>query len=145
MNTLTMILILLVILSISSACSSTEGLSIEDVWARPGFQGDNSAIYLTIRNPGDQADILIDAQSEAAVITEVHLSKMDSTGIMTMEHQDQVPIPANDSVEFAPGGLHVMLVNLVQDLSVGDSFAVSLEFEKAGELVVGVEVKQPSQ
>jgi copper(I)-binding protein len=143
MKTLTRILILVVILSISSACSSTEVLSVEDGWARPGFQGDNSAIYLTIRNPKDQADILIEARSEVAKTTEIHLSKMDSAGIMTMEHQDQVPIPATDLVEFSPGGLHVMLVNLVQDLSVGESFPVSLIFQEAGELSVDVEVKQP--
>ena len=143
MKTLVRILILLVILIIISACSNTGILSVEDEWARPGFQGDNSAIYLTIRNPTDQADILIDAQSEVAKTTEIHLSKMDSSGIMTMEHQDQVLIPANDSVEFAPGGLHVMLVNLVQDLSVGDSFSISLLFQEAGELTVEVEVRQP--
>ena len=143
MKTLTWILILMVILVISSACSSTDVLSVEDVWARPGFQGDNSAIYLTIHNPGDQADVLIRAQSEAAGTTEIHLSKMDSAGIMTMERQGQVPIPANNSVEFSPGGLHFMLVNLGQDLSVGDSFPIILEFQKAGKLSVDVKVRQP--
>ena len=118
-------------------------MSVEDVWARPGFQGDNSAIYLTIRNPGDRADQLISAQSEAAGATEMHLSKMDSAGIMTMERQDHVPIPANDAVEFSPGGLHIMLVNLSQDLSIGDRFPITLEFEKAGDISVEVEVKQP--
>jgi copper(I)-binding protein len=143
MKAFTRILILLVILFISSTCSSTEVLSVEEEWARPGFQGDNSAIYLTIRNPGDQADVLIHADSKIAESTEIHLSKMDSTGVMTMEHQDQVPIPPDDSVEFSPGGLHIMLVNLGQDLSVGDSFPISLEFQKAGELSVEVEVRQP--
>ena len=48
------IFVLLVLLIGSSACSGTDTLTTENTWARPGFQGDNSAIYLSIRNPGDQ-------------------------------------------------------------------------------------------
>jgi copper(I)-binding protein len=137
------VLILFVLLIGASACSSTENLSVENVWSRPGFQGDNSAIYLTIRNPGEQGDILLQALSDVAGAIEIHLSKMDSSGVMTMERQDQIIIPAQESVEFSPGGLHIMLVNLAQDLSVGDTFPITLVFEKAGELLVEVEVKQP--
>jgi copper(I)-binding protein len=68
---------------------------------------------------------------------------MDSEGIMTMEQQDQVPIPVNDTVEFAPGGLHVMLVSLSQDLSVKDTFPITLVFQNHGEMSLIVEVKQP--
>ena len=68
---------------------------------------------------------------------------MDSEGIMSMEQQDQVPIPANEIVEFAPGGLHVMLVSLGQDLSVGDTFPITLVFQNHGEMSLSVEVKQP--
>ncbi len=143
MNKISGILILVVILLGFSACSSTKDLSVDNVWARPGFQGDNSAVYFAIRNPGDQADVLLQAISDVAGSTEIHLSKMDSEGIMTMDHQDKVPIPANEMVEFAPGGLHVMLVSLSQDLSVGDTFPITLVFQNKGEMSVNVEVKQP--
>lgn len=143
MNKILAILILVVILSGISACSSPNDLTVEDVWARPGFQGDNSAVYFTIRNPGDQGDVLLDSKSDIAGSTEIHLSKMDAEGIMTMEHQDQVPILANDIVEFAPGGLHVMLVSLSQDLSVGDTFPITLLFQDRDEMSVQVEVRQP--
>lgn len=143
MNKIIGILILVVFLSGISACSSTKDLSIENVWSRPGFQGDNSAVYFAIRNPGDQADVLLRAISDVAGSTEIHLSKMDSEGIMSMEQQDQVPIPENNTVEFAPGGLHVMLVSLNQDLSVGDTFTITLVFQNHGEMSLIVEVKQP--
>jgi copper(I)-binding protein len=143
MNKIFGILILAVILLGISACSSTKDLSVDKVWARPGFQGDNSAVYFAIRNPGDQSDVLLRAISDAAGSTEIHHSKMDSEGIMTMEQQDQVPIPVNDTVEFAPGGLHVMLVSLSQDLSVKDTFPITLVFQNHGEMSLIVEVKQP--
>ena len=143
MKTFAAILVLLVILLFGSACASPTELSIEDPWARPGFKGDNSAIYLVINNSTDLGDGLIGASSDVANITEIHLSKMDPEGTMTMERQDLVGVPANEVVELAPGGLHVMLVNLVKDLDVGDTFDLILEFQRAGDIVVEVEVIQP--
>jgi copper(I)-binding protein len=143
MKAITPTLLLLLILLISSACGDSNGISIQDAWARPGFRGDNSAVYLTINNPTDQGDGLIGATTDIAGGTEIHLSKMDAAGTMTMERQDQVVIPAKDSVELAPGGLHIMLVILGEDLSVGDTFPLTLEFQRAGDITIEVEVKQP--
>jgi hypothetical protein len=77
------------------------------------------------------------------MIAEIHLSKMDAEGTMTMEEQELVGIPANQVVELSPGGLHIMLVDLVKDLNAGDIFQVTLQFQRYGDLVVDVEVRQP--
>jgi len=143
MKTFPVFLIVLAILIFASGCAGPTELSIEDPWARPGFKGDNSAIYLVINNSTDQGDGLIGASSDVANITEIHLSKMDPEGTMTMERQDLVGIPAQETVELSPGGLHVMLMNLVGDLNVGDTFELTLEFQRAGDIVVEVEVTQP--
>ena len=143
MRTIKPVLILLVIAIITSACGGSDEVILQDAWARPGFEGDNSAVYLTIMNPTDLRDGLIGAVSDVAAVTEIHLSQMDDAGTMTMERQDLVIIPANGSVELSPGGLHVMLVNLVKDLSVGDTFPITLEFQRAGDTTIEVEVKQP--
>lgn len=143
MRPIATVLMLLITLVISSACGGSESVAVQDAWARPGFQGDNSAIYLNIINRSDQADDLIDSVSDIAGATEIHLSKMDAEGTMSMERQELVHIPANGSVEFFPGGLHIMLVNLGEDLSVGDTFPVTLEFQQSGDITVEVEVRQP--
>ena len=143
MKTISAFLTLLVILLLTTACSSASEISIEDPWARPGFQGDNSAVYLVINNSTDQGDGLIGASSDAAMITEIHLSKMDAEGTMTMERQELIGIPAGERVTLEPGGLHVMLMNLVIDLNVGDKFALTLEFQRSGDIDIEVEVKQP--
>ena len=134
--------ILLLIILITSACGNSDGIAILDAWARPGFRGDNSAVYLTINNQTNQGDGLIGANSDVAGGAEIHLSSMDAAGTMTMERQDLVVIPAKDSIELAPGGLHIMLVILGKDLSVGDTFPVTLEFQRAGDITIEVEVKQ---
>jgi copper(I)-binding protein len=143
MKAIAIVLMLVITSLISSACGSSDSVAVQDAWARPGFQGDNSAVYLVIKNHTDQADGLIGAASDIAGATEIHLSKMDAEGTMTMERQDLVNIPANDSVELSPGGLHIMLVNLGEDLSVGDTFPVTLEFQRAGDITIDVEVRQP--
>ena len=100
-------------------------------------------MYLTIINPTALRDGLIGAASDVAAVTEIHLSRMDDAGTMTMERQNLVIIPAQGSAELSPGGLHVMLANLMKDLSVGDNFPLTLEFQRAGDITVEVEVKQP--
>jgi copper(I)-binding protein len=143
MKSLRMVLLLMTIILVLSACAQQPEISIEQAWARPGFKGDNSAIYLLINNATDQGDGLIGALSDIANITEIHLSKMDAQGTMTMERQDLVGIPAGEVIALEPGGLHVMLMDLLEDLNVGDKFELTLEFQRAGDIVVEVEVKQP--
>ena len=143
MKSITALSTLLVILLLTSACAGPPEITIDDPWARPGFQGDNSAVYLAINNSTEQGDGLIGASSDVANLTEIHLSKMDAEGTMTMERQDLIGIPAGETVILEPGGLHVMLMNLVNDLNVGDKFDLTLEFQRAGDIVFEVEVKQP--
>ena len=143
MKSLRGILVLMTIILVLSACAQQPEISIEQAWARPGFKGDNSAVYLMINNATDQGDGLIGAISDIANITEIHLSKMDAQGTMTMERQDLVGIPAGEVIALEPGGLHVMLTDLVEDLNVGDKFELTLEFQRAGDIAVQVEVKQP--
>lgn len=131
------------LLLITSACGGNDTVAVQEAWARPGFNGDNSAIYFDITNSSDLSDNLIGAKSDIASMAEIHLSKMDSAGTITMEHQDLIVVPANGSLEFSPGGLHVMLVSLLKDLAPGDSFPVTLEFQRAGDITVEVNVRQP--
>ena len=135
--------VLIAVLFTISACAGPTEILIDEPWARPGFQGDNSAVYLMIGNSNDQGDGLIGASSDVANLTEIHLSKMDAEGTMTMERQDLIGIPAGETVSLEPGGLHVMLMNLVNDLNVGDKFELTLEFQRAGDITVEVEVIQP--
>ena len=61
-------------------------------------------------------------------------------GIASMPHAMSVPVPAGQSVQLAPGGYHGMLMGLTTALKEGDSFPVTLSFEKAGEVTVNVDV-----
>jgi copper(I)-binding protein len=63
-------------------------------------------------------------------------------GTMKMMEQEFVEIEPNQMLEFKPMSYHIMLINLKQDLKVGDQFEISLTFEKSGEKKIIVEVKE---
>lgn len=135
--------LMLLILPILAACGSGEkDLVVKDVWARPGIAGGNSAVYFTIDNLSAESDNLMVAVSDVAEAVELHKTTMEDD-VMKMTPQEFVPIPAESTIMFASGGLHVMLIGLVDDLSVGDSFRVVLEFENHAPIQLDVSVREP--
>lgn len=61
---------------------------------------------------------------------------------MTMREVDSIELPAGEMVELKPGGYHVMLIDLVAPLEVGDEIELTLTFEKAGDRTVTAEVRE---
>ncbi len=130
----------LLILSLA-ACRPSQPLSIEAAWGRPALSGNNAAAYFIINNATPESDRLLSASSSIAEFTEVHLSLMQD-GNMIMQQQDSVDIPANSQLEFKPKDLHIMFINLKNDLNIGDDYELTLHFEKAGAITITVPVKE---
>ena len=128
-----------------SSCTSqstvNEEVIIENAWARPAIKGSPSAVYFTIKNQLNEPEKLLSVSGQVAEFNEIHLSKMED-GKMMMVEQEFVLIESNQEVEFKPRSYHIMLINLKQDLELGDQFELSLFFEKSGELKILVEVKE---
>ncbi len=116
------------------------GIRIEDPWVRPGLAGSNSAVYFRLVNRG-QTDKLVGVRAEAASEAAVHRTRMDAQGMMHMDPQEALEIPADDELIFEPGGLHVMLLELTHDLLLDEHTAITLIFELGGELTINVPVE----
>lgn len=117
-------------------------LKLEHCWARPGQEGKNTAAYLTIDNEKLQQDKLISAECGVAHQIELH-NHIHEDGVMKMRPVPNVEI--KDKVtEMKPGGLHIMLMNLKQDLKENDKISMKLTFEKAGSVNVDFLVKKPA-
>ena len=125
-----------------AACgaSGSGELQVNDVWARPGLAGGNSAVFFVIDNPGTE-DLLLSASSDVAGAVELHKTIMED-GNMKMVHQMNVPVPTGETV-FKPGDLHVMLIGLNGDMNPGDAFTLMLNFENAVEKTLNVVVREP--
>jgi copper(I)-binding protein len=65
----------------------------------------------------------------------------EGDGMMGMREVEEIPVPAGETVALEPGGYHVMLIDLAAPLEVGTTFELTLEFAKAGTIVVEAEVR----
>ena len=133
----------LAVFVISACGGSLSELVIQGAWARPASAGENGAAYFVIENWTMTDDILLSVSSEIASATEVHMSMGDANGVMSMQMQEYVLVPARGRVEFKPGGLHVMFIDLMRDLKEGDTITLTLNFEKAGSKLIEIPVKTP--
>ena len=136
-NRIWIFVLMVVFLLCSCAAPVTEGVEVRDAWARPSAQGGNGAIYFFIRSSA--ADELIGVASAIAEAVEMHESVM-SGDVMEMHQLHLVPLPAGEEVVFEPGGLHVMLIGLKQDLKLGDAVEITLRFKNHEDLKVNVQV-----
>lgn len=110
-----------------------------------GGMSGTGAAYLVIRNYGTEADRLVGAETEVAGVVEIH-EVADDGGVMAMRPlADGLEIPAGDEVILEPGGYHIMLIGLTQDLRDGDAYAMTLRFEQAGEVTITVPVRRRAE
>jgi len=131
-------LLVLILLGLT-ACGPTQ-FTVSDPWARPALARGTGAAYFVIENPAP-ADALVSATSDVAEIVELHKTVMQQGNVMQMIKMERIVIPANSKTEFKPGGSHIMLINLKRELKVGETFALTLRFENAGEKTLQVKVE----
>ena len=128
----------IVFLLSSCAAQATQGMEVRDAWARPAVQGGNGAVYFTIRSSG--TDELVGVVSGVAQAVEMHESLM-SGDVMEMHQLQSVPLKGGEEVTFEPGGLHIMLIGLKQDLKTGNEFEITLQFQDHPDLNVTIPVQ----
>ncbi len=129
---------------------SSQQINISKVWSRPvhatiDSQGDylsNGVVYLTINNSGI-ADTLVSVETDVCKKVELHQSKMVD-GMMTMNMlKGGLAVPEHGLVKMEPGSYHIMLIGMKISLDPGDSFDLTLHFEKNDPVTLISDVKRP--
>jgi copper(I)-binding protein len=156
---------LLLALVLAACGGGGNGLELEDVRARTALASAGfGAVYLDITNDTDTDDELVGGTVDESVAGAVELhetrpmgSGSESAGDdmamteggdammsgmegMEMVEVAAIAVPAGETVSLEPGGLHIMLIDLVDDLVDGDEFDLDLEFAEAGTRTVTVTV-----
>lgn len=133
----------------SSMAQSTPQAGMSDAMTQTAsatgaqMDGPVTAAYMTIVNKGGQADKLIAVTSSAAGVSEVHETKDMGGGMLGMQPvQGGLEIPANGSVSLKPGGYHIMMMNIHQDLKVGQTITMNLRFQSGKQITLDVPVKE---
>jgi copper(I)-binding protein len=117
-------------------------LVISQAWSRQTPSGAKVAGgYLTIENKGASADRLVGGSGDVAGRVEIHEMAMNG-GVMTMRPIEKgLVIDPGKTVKLAPGGHHLMLLDLKTPLKQGDKVPLTLQFEKAGKVNVSLDVQ----
>ena len=132
-----------------ASCGGSDPVTVSDAWARTSPSGvTRGAAYFDITSADDDSLVAVSVSSDVAARAEIHevVKAMDMgddemhDDAMSMQEMDALELPAGTLVQLAPGGYHIMMIDLAKPLVVGETFDLTLDFDQAPDLTVTVEV-----
>jgi len=115
-------------------------VTVTDPWIRGTVQGQMATgAFMKLQSAKDAR--LVEAASPVAGVVEIHEMTLENN-VMRMRAVKAVSLPAGRVVELKPGGYHVMLMDLKQQMKEGEVVPVTLVVETAGRRET-IEVKAP--
>lgn len=114
---------------------------VDGAWIRmvPAAQG-MTAAYMVIENGAGSDLVLRGAETAAAGVVEIH-EMVHEADVMKMRKIEALKVPARGTVELKPGGLHLMLIDLVKPLEEGEELPLLLHFEGPQQRKIVVRVR----
>ena len=97
--------------------------------------GETSAVYMSISNNGEDSLTIINAETDVARLVEIHETVVEND-VARMNRVESIVLEAGESVELMPGGKHIMLMQLTQDIVADDEIEVSLQLDNGDSLIV---------
>ena len=123
----------------SASAVAQQKIEVTNVWARATAPGQKvGGIYMDLRSAAPAR--LVAVSSSAAATVEIHNMTMKN-GIMRMFAVDGIDLPSGQTVKLAPGGYHVMLIDLKRPLAKGESVPVTLTIEGERKIRQIIEIK----
>jgi periplasmic copper chaperone A len=124
-----------------SQMAKADGIEIVDPYARATIGSAKTGVaYLKLVNRTAEFDRLRTVSADIAEHAALHVHAMKDD-VMTMEEIACLELAPGTEVEFAPGGLHVMMIGLSKPLREGDHFPLRFTFDRAGEINIDVPVR----
>jgi copper(I)-binding protein len=117
----------------ATALAAKANIDITEAWARASGNATSAPIYLHIVSAKD-GDRLTSIEVHMADKIEIK-DEMGRAGPL-----QAVDIPAGGTVNFAPNGRYLNLVGLKAPLKEGDSFLITMKFDKAGTSSTAVKI-----
>jgi len=125
--------------ALAAQTTASRNMAVEHAWARASPKGaPNGVSYVTLVNKGADADRLIGAASPVAETIQIHEEKTEG-GVSRMRQLEAIDLPAGSTVTLKPSGIHLMM-KLKQQLQEGQTFPLTLTFERAGVIEVTVKI-----
>jgi len=126
----------------SSAAKSPVRAVIDNAWVRamPPSQV-STAAYLSVHNIGDSRLKIVGASSQSEAIVEIHTSR-EVDGMVSMQALEEVILAPGQRLEFAPGGMHLMMLGLDKMPAPGEKLKLCLEFDGGASVCTLAEVRR---
>ena len=125
--------------------SEAEGITVENVRANMTLPTETGSFWMVITNNSDSDDALVGASFAGCGVVELHDMLMeDDVMVMRPVEGQEVLIPAGETVELKPGGLHVMCMQKEAPLELDTAVTLDLEFANAGTISVEGVVVEPA-
>jgi copper(I)-binding protein len=120
-------------LLVTGACQQKKEIRVTGGWVRlSAVRANPSAAYFTLHGGAKDAT-LVSVTSPVAIRAEMHES-MNTGGMMSMAPLKTVTLPASGTIEFKPGGKHVMLYYVNPGVKPG--WTMDLRYTFADGLIV---------
>jgi copper(I)-binding protein len=128
---MTSVLVFLLAVAALSAQRAAETLVVRDAWVRESTATRTiSSAYFTVENRTGKPITLTKVAVAGVARADLHTT-VDEQGQASMRPLSRVAIPAHGTVDFAPGGSHVMLMGVATPLRAGGTVKMTLTFDGA--------------
>lgn len=129
------------LLALIALPSLATDVRVDNAWARATAPGQPVAgVFMDLTAAADM--ILVGARSPASNSVELHTMAMDN-GVMIMRQMEKIDLPKDKTVNFKPGGLHIMLIDLKAPLRANDKTRVTLRLTDKGGKPSEIDVEVP--
>lgn len=121
-------LLLILGIAILIGCSKPiPEITVTENWVRATVEGqDVGAAYMTITSASNTTLVKVDSSVSDSV--EIHSMSMEN-GVMKMRMLEELALKANTPNKLAPGGFHLMLFDLKNQLEAGKQVEFTLHFK----------------
>ena len=110
-----------------TTASAHAQIKVDHPWVRGAVPGQRATgAFLDITSARDAA--LVKVESPLAATVAVHAMEMKNN-LMTMREAPKIDLPAGKQVRLAPGGFHIMLMDLKQPVKNGETVPLKLTIE----------------
>lgn len=118
-------------------------VEVKDAWVRATVQQQKTTGAFMQLNAKQDAR-LVEVRAPIASTVEIHQMSMENN-VMRMRAVAGIDLPAGKSVELKPGGYHIMLINLKQQIKDGDLVPVTLVVEGKDKKRQTIELQVPAR
>ena len=97
--------------------------------------------YMTIHNAQTRTLSIVAMHSDAFTSIEIHQT-IEQDGLMRMQPVPNLTIEPDSSVQLAPGGLHLMMMNPIKPTKPGDRLVIVIELDDGSTQSLNMIVKK---